>query len=158
MEVTMYYVIRDEDYIAHYGVGHLHGGHSGRFPWGSGDRPKQDAASTSGSSQSSYEERKQQALKSGSASDVLKYRGDLTNKELNDAVQRIRFEQELERLDYNSSSMRDVEKTVGKVYNVVVKAAAGVAAYNILATVYNETYAAANGKKKLPVFKVGKKG
>ena len=25
-------------YIIHYGVGHLHGGHSGRYPWGSGDK------------------------------------------------------------------------------------------------------------------------
>ena len=30
-----------EDYLAHYGVGHLQGGHSGRYPWGSGKRPKQ---------------------------------------------------------------------------------------------------------------------
>lgn len=30
-----------EDYLAHYGVGHLQGGHSGRYPWGSGERPKQ---------------------------------------------------------------------------------------------------------------------
>lgn len=28
-------------HLSHFGVGHLHGGHSGRFPWGSGDRPKQ---------------------------------------------------------------------------------------------------------------------
>lgn len=29
------------DYLEHYGVGHLDGGHSGRYPWGSGKRPKQ---------------------------------------------------------------------------------------------------------------------
>lgn len=29
------------NYIAHYGVGHLNGGHSGRYPWGSGNRPRQ---------------------------------------------------------------------------------------------------------------------
>ena len=29
-------------YLMHYGVGHEHGGHSGRYPWGSGKRPKQD--------------------------------------------------------------------------------------------------------------------
>lgn len=27
-----------EDYLAHYGVGHLQGGHSGRYPWGSGKK------------------------------------------------------------------------------------------------------------------------
>ena len=31
----------DEEWIAHYGVGHLNGGHSGRYPWGSGDDPDQ---------------------------------------------------------------------------------------------------------------------
>ena len=29
------------DWFAHYGVGHLHGGHSGRYPWGSGKDPFQ---------------------------------------------------------------------------------------------------------------------
>lgn len=28
-----------EESLAHYGVGHLQGGHSGRYPWGSGKRP-----------------------------------------------------------------------------------------------------------------------
>lgn len=27
-----------DNYLAHYGVGHLHGGHSGRYPWGSGKK------------------------------------------------------------------------------------------------------------------------
>ena len=29
-------------FLQHYGKGHLDGGHSGRYPWGSGKRPKQD--------------------------------------------------------------------------------------------------------------------
>lgn len=29
------------DSLKHYGVGHLNGGHSGRYPWGSGKNPKQ---------------------------------------------------------------------------------------------------------------------
>lgn len=29
------------DILMHYGVGHLDGGHSGRYPWGSGDQPYQ---------------------------------------------------------------------------------------------------------------------
>jgi len=29
-------------YLMHYGKGHLDGGHSGRYPWGSGKRPRQD--------------------------------------------------------------------------------------------------------------------
>lgn len=30
------------EFLCHYDVGHDRGGHSGRYPWGSGDRPKQD--------------------------------------------------------------------------------------------------------------------
>jgi len=33
------------DFLQHYGVGHLDGGHSGRYPWGSGDNPEQRATS-----------------------------------------------------------------------------------------------------------------
>lgn len=29
-------------FLMHYGVGHEHGGHSGRYAWGSGKRPRQD--------------------------------------------------------------------------------------------------------------------
>ena len=31
----------NDDILMHYGVGHLNGGHSGRYPWGSGDQPYQ---------------------------------------------------------------------------------------------------------------------
>lgn len=30
------------EFLCHYGVGHNQGGHSGRYPWGSGKSPKQD--------------------------------------------------------------------------------------------------------------------
>ena len=33
----------NEDYLMHYGVGHLQGGNSGRWPWGYGDNPYQRA-------------------------------------------------------------------------------------------------------------------
>lgn len=35
------YEIIDDDILCHYGRGHLDGGHSGRYPWGSGDDPHQ---------------------------------------------------------------------------------------------------------------------
>lgn len=31
------------EYLIHYGVGHDKGGHSGRYPWGSGENPSQRA-------------------------------------------------------------------------------------------------------------------
>ena len=33
--------MNEEEFIEHYGVGHLRGGHSGRWPWGSGEDPYQ---------------------------------------------------------------------------------------------------------------------
>lgn len=38
--VFIHWLMNGEE-IAHYGVGHLDGGHSGRFPWGSGEDPFQ---------------------------------------------------------------------------------------------------------------------
>lgn len=35
--VKVVYLIDEGEYLKHYGVGHLDGGHSGRYPWGSGD-------------------------------------------------------------------------------------------------------------------------
>ena len=35
------YIVTGEESLMHYGVGHLDGGHSGRYPWGSGDNPEQ---------------------------------------------------------------------------------------------------------------------
>ena len=42
-----------------------------------------------------YEEEKQKVLKSGKASDILKYKGDLTNQELQSAVARLDWEKRL---------------------------------------------------------------
>ena len=39
-------LVSDET-LAHYGVGHMNGGHSGRYPWGSGDNPLQRIGSFS---------------------------------------------------------------------------------------------------------------
>lgn len=35
-----------DDHLAHYGVGHLQGGHSGRYPWGSGKYTNPDGTLT----------------------------------------------------------------------------------------------------------------
>ena len=34
---VVYFVDETGDFLSHYGVGHLNGGHSGRYPWGSGE-------------------------------------------------------------------------------------------------------------------------
>ena len=35
--ILEYLGIHEEDSLMHHGVGHLNGGHSGRYPWGSGE-------------------------------------------------------------------------------------------------------------------------
>ena len=38
---STFYEKPELDFLMHYGKGHLDGGHSGRYPWGSGDDPYQ---------------------------------------------------------------------------------------------------------------------
>ena len=40
-DFRLYKGLDSSPYIMHYGKGHDHGGHSGRYEWGSGERPKQ---------------------------------------------------------------------------------------------------------------------
>lgn len=135
-------------YIAHYGVGHLNGGHSGRYPWGSGKDPKQTEADR----KRIYEEKKEKAIKSGSAREVLKYRGDLTNEQLAYAANRIRWESELQK--YDPYRVDNALKNIG---DFGVKAAATVATYDVLASVYN-VYARSKGKNELPTILRKQKG
>ena len=37
----IHWIATGEQSLMHYGVGHLDGGHSGRYPWGSGENPEQ---------------------------------------------------------------------------------------------------------------------
>lgn len=37
----IHWIATGEESLMHYGVGHLDGGHSGRYPWGSGENPEQ---------------------------------------------------------------------------------------------------------------------
>lgn len=93
-----------------------------------------------------YEKSKIKALKSGSAADILKFKGDLTNQEMRDAINRLDLERKL--LSYSmqnkksakqkmDSIMKDLE-TVNKWTDV------GINTYNNFARVYNATE---NGKK-----------
>ena len=45
-----------------------------------------------------YEAKKQKVLKSGSAEDILKYKGDLTDQEMRDAITRLGLERQLNQL------------------------------------------------------------
>lgn len=88
-----------------------------------------------------YESAKQRALKSGSAKDVLKFKGDLTNQELQNAINRIGLERQLSSM--NPGLIKSGIDAVGKLTDAGNKV---VNAWNLVAKI-NNTFKA----KKLPV-------
>ena len=89
-----------------------------------------------------YEDRKKIVLQKGSAADVLKYKGDLTNKELSDAYSRLNNE----RLIYEISQkdIKDVKgfwdkisKVRDRVDNVKNFANSGIDAWNTFVKIHN---------------------
>lgn len=94
-----------------------------------------------------YEESKQKALKSGSAADVLKYQGDLTEKEMRDAISRIRWEQDMAGLAKKDAEagQRKVDEVLNKVNKGIEIATTTAKAYNMFANVVN----AFNGNAKM---------
>ena len=90
-----------------------------------------------------YESQKQEALKKGKASEVLKYKGDLTNQQLQDAVNRIRLETQL--AEYSSketaSTWNKIDKTMNKVNTVNNWANIGLNAINTTEKLYQKLFA-----------------
>lgn len=164
-------------YLSHGGPG------SGRYPWGSGDRPyqrlegsrrrssgisgyikarkekkaeiQQQKAKVAKEKQQAEEKRenerlaadKERVLRSGTATEVMKYQGKLTNQELNSAAERIKLENQL-----RSYSEKDVKTALDKLkkvqnYTNVSSALAkdGIEIWNSFAAVYNAT---PDGQKK----------
>lgn len=94
-----------------------------------------------------FEANKDRVLKSGTATEVLKYKGKLTNQELQTALTRINLEQQL-----SSISAREVKTGMDKVTNAMNKVEKatqavnkGINAYNTVAKVSNSL-----GKTNLP--------
>ena len=98
---------------------------------------------------------KEHALKSGSASDVLKYKGRLSNQELQAAVQRINLERQLSELSAKEtvSKFDKIDSVMNKVGKVTDWANKGINAYNVVAKVNNSL----NGKMQLPTIDGNKK-
>lgn len=84
--------------------------------------------------QKEYDEKKQQILKSGKASEVMKYKGQMTNQELNDALNRIRWENDLAKLSAaeTKSNFDKVDSIMQKVGTMTDWVNKGVNAYNAL--------------------------
>ena len=133
--------------------------HSGRRPWGSGKRPYQrleKAKAALMSPKRKKEAAKRQAeeaerqrhiankdnvIRSGSARDVLKYQGELTNNELQTAATRLRLENEIKGYAKKEvqSNMQKVDKALKNLQTVRDFAKVGTELYNQMADAYNST-------------------
>lgn len=169
--------MNDLYYLSHGGPG------SGRYPWGSGDRPYQRLEGSRQRSkgilgyiksrrakkmeaqlekakeeakarklkdeenQRKLEADKERVLRSGTASEILRYQGQLTNKELSDAENRIRLENSLK--SYSEKEIKTGLDTLKKIqsYSNVSSALAkdGISLWNSFASIYNVT---PTGKKE----------
>lgn len=162
-------------YLSHGGPG------SGRYPLGSGDRPYQKfegsrrrSSGISGyiSAKKKEKERaleakkkkekeqrdadKERVLKSGTPSEVSKYRGELTRQELQDVYSRLNFERMIDQMSTSEkvTNQQRIDKVVSNITKTTGWIAEGVTAYNIIASLYNN---AVDDSKKLPVLKIQKK-
>lgn len=86
-----------------------------------------------------YEKNKQQAIKSGSAKDVLKYKGDLTQQEMRTAIERIRWEQDMQSIASKevSAGKAKADKFFNSVETITGYADKAAKAWNMAANVYN---------------------
>lgn len=93
------------------------------------------------------EERKARILRSGTAEEVMKYQGQLTNKELNDAVQRIRIENELNQISASQRTrgIDKFKKVMDDVDTIRGGVEKGLSAWNTVAKI-NNTF----NKKQMP--------
>lgn len=86
-----------------------------------------------------YEAAKQKAIKSGSAKDVLKFKGDLTQQEMQSAISRIRWEQDMQNLSGKeiSQGQAKADEFFNKVEKATKYADTSIKAWNTVANVYN---------------------
>jgi hypothetical protein len=90
-------------------------------------------------SKESYEAGKQKALKSGNATEVLKYKGDLTPQEMQSALNRINWERSMK--DISNKEIAENKNKADKIFKVIDTATTRVntaaKAWNTVANVIN---------------------
>ena len=121
-----YAILPRSDYISHHGKSKLDGAEvgSGRYPLGSGDRPYQryeESDRFEPKTDSEYLAAKQRALLSGSAADIRPYIYDLSNKELEQAIQRIKWMDTLSQSEKKAKKSSEIFKSVDNFMNNVDK-------------------------------------
>lgn len=93
----------------------------------------------SSSSQDQYNQKKSEAINKGSATEVLKYKGELSNKELQDAVNRLNLERRLNEISRQErkTASDTVDKYMNKVKKVGTWATIGYTTYNAVVRLKN---------------------
>lgn len=101
---------------------------------------------------------KDKVLKSGSASDVMKYKGQLTNDELNRALNRIQWERQLASISAQEkqSNWEKMDRIMDRVGKTADYISTGTRLYDSTAKVYNAFFAKEE-KDKLPIISGGNK-
>ena len=103
---------------------------------------KDKAAADEKAKKDAYEAAKKKAIDSGTAGEILKYKGELTNTELQAAVTRLNFEKRLSELkaaDEKSvkTKLDQVEEVMGKVNRLNDVTKKGIDAWNTIAKINN---------------------
>lgn len=146
---------------------------SGRYKWGSGNRPfqsgggpmskrqvkKVEKSTAKAREKMTPEERaaeKERILKTGSATEVFSLKGQLTNQEMQNAVTRLNLESQLKNLSQKEieSGMQKIDKVMQGVKMGTNWVKIGTETYNTLAELYNAT---PDGQKS-PLTLIGKGG
>ena len=98
-----------------------------------------DGEDSSKETKESYEEGKQKALKSGNATEVLKYKGDLTPQEMQSALSRINWERSMQ--DISNKELAEhkskAEEVFKKIDTYTTRVNTAAKAWNTFANVYN---------------------
>ena len=86
-----------------------------------------------------YEARKQKAIKSGSATEVLKFKGDLTSEEMRSISERLKFEQDVKSISDReiASGKSAADKFFKKVDKSLDYTTTCLKAWNTFANIYN---------------------
>jgi hypothetical protein len=86
-----------------------------------------------------YEAEKKKAIESGTAADVLKFKGKLTNQELNAAVNRLNMESQLSQLNSKTvkTGLDKVESAANQIDRIRGAAEKGISAWNTFAKIHN---------------------